>query len=101
MGKEHPQVQIRQEAEARRFVALLDGEPAVLEYEPRSGRRWDLLRTYVPEEHRRRGIATQLVRHALDVAAADGRTVIPSCWFVAEFIDEHPRYQTLVVTEVP
>ena len=91
-------MQIRHEAEARSFVVPLDGEPAVLEYELTLGGAWNLRRTYVPPEHRRRGIASELVHHALEEAAKEGRTVIPSCWFVADFIDENPRYRALVLS---
>jgi uncharacterized protein len=36
------------------------------------------------------------VRHALDDVRAAGRTVIPTCWYVAQFIDEHPEYEDLL-----
>lgn len=98
MGSEDPIMQIRHEAEARRFVVALEGEPAVLEYAPLAGGAWDLRRTYVPREHRRQGIASQLVQHALEEATKEGRTVVPSCWFVADFIEENPRYRALVVS---
>jgi hypothetical protein len=32
----------------------------------------------------------------LDSIRADGKTVVPRCWFVAEFIDLHPEYADLV-----
>jgi len=37
-----------------------------------------------------------LVRHALDDVRAKGRTIVPTCWFVAEFVDLHPEYADLV-----
>lgn len=98
MEKRLSDFEIRHEAAARRYVAAVGRESAVLEYEPMEGGTWDLRRTYVPEEHRRRGIASQLVRFALEEAVANGRKIIPSCWFVADFIEEHPRYRDLLVS---
>jgi predicted GNAT family acetyltransferase len=37
-----------------------------------------------------------VVRFALDDIRDAGRQVIPSCWYVARFIDEHPEYADLV-----
>lgn len=47
-------------------------------------------------EFRGRGFAAIVVKAALDSIAEAGDTVVPSCWFVAEFIDAHPEYQPLV-----
>jgi predicted GNAT family acetyltransferase len=37
-----------------------------------------------------RGLAAQLVRRALDDARADGVVVVPTCWYVAGYLDRHP-----------
>jgi hypothetical protein len=42
------------------------------------------------------GKGAQLVQGMLDSIRADGKTVVPQCWFVAEFIDLHPEYADLV-----
>ncbi len=83
---------------ARRFVARLDGAEAVLQYAELPDRRWDMLSTWVPPAHRRRGIASDLVRHGLDVARERGLRVIPSCWFVADFVAEFPEYRDLLAS---
>ena len=46
--------------------------------------------------HRGQGLAAQLIRYALDDVRRSGRPVVASCWFVADFIDEHPEYRDLV-----
>ena len=52
--------------------------------------------TVTMPEHRGRGLAAMVVQFALDDIRAQGRTVVPSCWFVADFIAEHPDYADLV-----
>ncbi len=90
--------EIVHEAAARRFVARLDGAEAVLQYAELPDSRWDMLRTWVPPAHRRKGVATELVRYGLDAARERGLKVIPSCWFVADFVDEFPEYRDLLAS---
>jgi len=52
--------------------------------------------TVIDRSMRGRGLAAVLVRHVLDAARASGRSVVPSCWYVAQFIDEHPDYGDLL-----
>lgn len=91
-------MEIRHQAERNRFVAPLEGGRALVDYEQRDDGSWDLTHTYVPEEHRHRGIASDLVRHILDRAAAEGRKIVPSCPFVADFIDRNDAYRNLVLS---
>ncbi len=88
--------EILHDVEARRFVARVEGAEAVLQYAELPDSRWDMLSTFVPPSHRRRGIATELVRHSLDEARERGLTIIPSCWFVADFVDDFPEYRAVV-----
>ena len=44
------------------------------------------------------GRGSQLVRGALDSVRTEGKTVVPQCWFVAEFIDHHPEYADLLAS---
>jgi predicted GNAT family acetyltransferase len=47
--------------------------------------------------HRRgQGLGAELVQAALDDLRASGALVRPLCWYVVEFIDEHPDYKDLV-----
>ena len=45
---------------------------------------------------REQGFAGELVGRALDDVRSAGRKVVPTCWFVAEFIESHPAYQDLL-----
>ncbi|CAN5258369.1 GNAT family N-acetyltransferase [soil metagenome] len=89
-------MKIKHEESAGRFVAGLDeGAEAVLDYARVSADTLDYRHTFVPPEHRGRGVAGRLVRHALDYAREQGLKVIPSCPFVAEVMREHPEYAPL------
>jgi predicted GNAT family acetyltransferase len=79
-----------------RYELRVDGELAsIAEYTPSDGTLvFD--HTYTEPTFRGRGLAAQVVRAALDDVRKGGRKIVPSCWFVAEFIDEHPAYQDLV-----
>ncbi|MCB0978372.1 MAG: N-acetyltransferase [Acidimicrobiales bacterium] len=72
-----------------RFVIEIDGLEAELVYRLADG-RLRLVHTGVPEELGGRGIGGRLVRAALDRAAAEGLTVVPSCEFARAWIDKHP-----------
>lgn len=45
---------------------------------------------------RGRGIASQLIKGALDLICRDGRKVIAGCDFVADYLDKHPEDADLV-----
>lgn len=77
---------IEHDVSGNRFVASIDGHEAVLEYRRLDASTLDYTRTFVPPQLRGRGIATELVRHALAYAAREELTVVPSCSFVAHVI---------------
>ena len=51
--------------------------------------------TVVDPAQRGRGLGEVLVAAALDDVRSAGRTVVPACWFVAQFLDTHPDYADL------
>ena len=53
--------------------------------------------TEIVAARRGHGLGAILVRGALDDIRPTGRGVVPQCWYVAEFIDDHPDYQELLV----
>ncbi|MDF7777862.1 GNAT family N-acetyltransferase [Sphingomonas sp. AOB5] len=53
--------------------------------------------TIVPEELGGRGIASRLIKFALDDVRAQGLKVIAQCPFVAAYIEKHPDYRDLLV----
>lgn len=56
--------------------------------------------TEIDPAMRGRGLAAVLVERVLGDLLAESElrpvTVVPSCWFVAEFIDANPRYAVLL-----
>ena len=53
--------------------------------------------TVVDPVHRGKGYAAVLVDGALAHVAAQGATVRPDCWYVAQYLDEHPEWGHLRV----
>ena len=90
-------VTIRHEPAARRFVADVDGATAYLSYREIDERVLDFDHTFVPRAVRGGGIASQLTQRALDYARERGARVVPSCPFVAAYIERHPEYGDLRV----
>ena len=52
--------------------------------------------TETPPALRGRGIASELVRGALDLIRADGRKVMAGCSFVEDYLRDHPESHDIV-----
>jgi uncharacterized protein len=78
-----------------RFEVEVEGELAVAEYS-RSGGRIEFTHTKVPESLEGEGVGSVLAREGLDHARREGLEVVPTCHFIASYIDRHPEYQELV-----
>jgi uncharacterized protein len=52
--------------------------------------------TETPRALRGRGIASELVRGALELIRADGLKVVAGCGFVVDYLGKHPEYADLV-----
>jgi predicted GNAT family acetyltransferase len=50
----------------------------------------------IDASRRGQGLGAVLVQGALDDIRPTGKKVVPSCWYVAQFIDENPAYQDLL-----
>jgi predicted GNAT family acetyltransferase len=91
-----PHGEIRHDAAKRRFETGMGASLAVLDYTIVDERTLDYRHTFVPPAERGRGTASRLVRFALDYALKHGLTVVPSCPFVATYIEGHPRYRPVL-----
>ncbi len=81
--------------DASRFEILVDGTVVgIADYVDR-GASVELPHTVIDPSMRGRGLAAVLVEHALAAVRASGRTVIPTCWYVAQFLDERPDLSDL------
>jgi predicted GNAT family acetyltransferase len=52
--------------------------------------------TETPRGLRGRGVASELVRGALQLIRADGLKVVAGCGFVVDYLRKHPEYGDLV-----
>ncbi|MCK1740840.1 N-acetyltransferase [Bradyrhizobium sp. 139] len=52
--------------------------------------------TETPRALRGRGIASELVKGALDLIRRDGKKVVAGCGFVGDYLDRHPEDADLV-----
>lgn len=89
---------VRHNRDANRFELEREGRVAIAEYRLR-GDTITFTHTYVPPELRGGGIATALVRGALDCVRAQGLKVVPACSFVAKYMREHPETQDLLAAQ--
>lgn len=91
-------MQIHHDAEASQFVAEVEEGEAYLAYEEVAPGVWDLQHTYVSPAERGEGVGEALVRHALERARGGGVRVIPTCPFVARWLEDHPEYADRVTS---
>ena len=78
------------------FEIERDGQTAYLAYEI-DGEGWiSLLRTQVPEPIRRRGVAGELAKTALEYARDHHLKVDVVCPVVFHYVNKHPEYKPLV-----
>jgi uncharacterized protein len=80
----------------QRYELTVDGELIGIADFQVVGDRVIFPHTEIVRERRGNGFGAILVRAALDDVRSTGRQVVPHCWFVAQFIDEHPEYQDLL-----
>jgi predicted GNAT family acetyltransferase len=82
-------LQIHHDSRARRFTAELEGQTGSLDYEL-DGKVMSITHTRVPPPIGGRGVASELMRSALDLAAANGWTVKPVCAYAVAYMKRHP-----------
>jgi predicted GNAT family acetyltransferase len=87
---------VEHDAAARRFTVAVPGGTAILAYAPAGSDVLELYSTYVPPADRGRGIAARLVQAAVNYARSEGLRIIPSCWYVAQWLRHHPEHADLV-----
>jgi hypothetical protein len=78
-----------------RFEIRTDAGIGLLTY-LRHGEVLEMVHTEVPDASEGKGYGAALAEAALDFARREGAKVIPSCPFVAAYIERHPSYGDLV-----
>lgn len=76
---------IEHQAAQQRFVLNQDNATALLEYQL-DGLTINFYHTFVPPEFRGKGLAEQLVRHAINWARTENYQLTASCSYVQRFI---------------
>ena len=77
-------------------ISVDDGRiVGIADFIDRDGRRV-FPHTEVNPQFQGRGLATILVRAALEATRPTGLRVVPHCWMVAEFIDKNPEFADLL-----
>ncbi|HEY7813676.1 MAG TPA: GNAT family N-acetyltransferase [Nakamurella sp.] len=66
------------------------------EYRPPKGDRYAFVHTEIGDEFGGRGLASRLIKAALDEMRARSAAVLPYCPFVKRYIQRHADYQDLV-----
>jgi hypothetical protein len=89
-------VEVADNPDKARFEILADGEVAGFVLYHLRGHEIAFTHTETDDRFRGHGLASQLVRTALDEARARHLAVLPYCPFVRSWITEHPEYADLV-----
>ncbi len=77
-----------------RYELQLEGQVAAYaEYVRRDG-TIIFTHTFTVPPLREQGLAAIVVQHALDDSRRERLTVVPQCWYVAQFITAHPEYHS-------
>lgn len=91
---------IHHDRDARRFETQVDGFHCLLDYTLADGVSvcvMTITHTAVPAEVGGRGIASDLVRAAMDAARAESWKVIPACSYADVWVKRHAAYHDLRV----
>ena len=78
-----------------RFEVEVEGKVGVADYR-RSGNTIEFTHTEVPKSLEGQGVGSALAREGLEHARREGLEVVPSCRFIAGYIERHPEYADLV-----
>ncbi|ORB31227.1 GNAT family N-acetyltransferase [Mycolicibacterium parafortuitum] len=80
-------------AESDRFVISVDGTKAGFTEYLDFGEQRIFPHTVIDDAFGGRGLATILVREALEATRAEGKRIVPVCSMVAGFIDKNPEFK--------
>jgi uncharacterized protein len=88
-------IDIRDNTAASRYEILEDGAVVGIADYRLEGSVAVFPHTEIVASRRGEGLGAQLVKFALDDQRAAGHRVDARCWYVAEFLEEHPEYDDL------
>lgn len=83
--------------EHHQYELAIDGKLAAwIHYRMHGEDTIELVHTEVKPGHEGQGLASKIATFALDDARARGLKVIPSCSYIASFVQRHAEYRELV-----
>jgi uncharacterized protein len=89
-------VRVREARQRSRFEVLVDDEVVGFVVCHEENGKVAIPHTEVLPQHQGKGLASQLMRVALDAARERGQQVLPYCRFATSFIAKNPEYLELV-----
>lgn len=87
--------QVRDNRSEQEFELTVDGHRALAAYQM-EGDTIVFTHTIVPPEIEGRGVASKLIRAALDSARDRGLKVVPQCQFVRAYMEKHPETRDML-----
>jgi predicted GNAT family acetyltransferase len=89
-------MEVRRNDDAGRYELVDDGRVVAIADFTVDGDRVIFPHTEVDPELRGHGLGAVLVKAALDDVRPSGRSIVPRCWFVAQFVQSHQEYADLL-----
>ncbi|GAB6901194.1 GNAT family N-acetyltransferase [Kineosporia succinea] len=87
---------VRENRDLNRFEIWVDDALAGFTEHRGLGPVVSFVHTEIAPEYGGQGLATQLIRSALDTERERGSKILPVCPFVKAFVEKHPEYLDLV-----
>jgi predicted GNAT family acetyltransferase len=88
--------QVTHNREENRYEIHVDGILAGFTQALEDGDVVTFPHTVVFDQFEGQGLASELVTGALDDIRVRGKVIVPSCPYVARFVDKHPDYKDLL-----
>lgn len=85
----------------QRYEIFLDGNRAGIAAYASRGEQRIFFHTEVDGAYARRGVAAQLVEHALGDTRASGKRIVPVCPYVARFLKRHEEFDDVIDPVTP
>lgn len=90
--------ELAHEPDAKRYTLTIDGHLAAVADYAINGNAISFHHTYTQPQLRGHGYAAEVVAFAVDdVETNSTRRIVPMCWYVGQWFDEHPDRQALLV----
>lgn len=83
---------VRHDAAKQRYELDTEHGTAIAVYRQQGDRRI-FVHTETPPQDEGKGVASRLVKAALDDSKAGGFKIVPACSFVVAYVNRHPEYR--------